>query len=159
MNIKSTFKSVLTALLLLGLMVGSVAFATEKPSETEGIRDRNDVLTKTFAYQPERYQILNINNLWSWHREDGQANHSPTGDNGMFFPRGTSFVIYQDGLVWGSRAYLDAAHTQPAPFSQTIRVGGATYRTGQREGCNHRYLAGTGKVNNALAHRNVELAR
>ena len=131
MNLKSTFKSVLAALLLLGLMVGSVAFAKEEPKST---KDRDNVLAKSFAYQPERYQILNINNLWSWHREDGQANHSPTGDNGTFFPRGTSFVIYQDGMVWGSRAYLDAAHTMPAPFSQTIRVGGATYRTGQREG-------------------------
>lgn len=123
------------AFLLFGMVFGTSAFA-KKGLEDKGKdnKDNRDFLSKTNAYQPERYQLLNINNLWAWHREDGHANHSPTGDNGTFFPRGTSFIIYQDGLVWGSQAYLDADHTQPAPFGQTIRVGGATYGTGTFEG-------------------------
>ncbi|MFH1942457.1 MAG: T9SS type A sorting domain-containing protein, partial [bacterium] len=40
----------------------------------------------------------------------------------------------QDGIVWGAKAYADASHTQPAPFGQTIRVGGASYGTGCRAG-------------------------
>lgn len=112
------------------VLVGTLALA-ERPAHEKGKGERS--LAKT-AYEPDRYQILNINNLWSWHRRDGQANHSPLGDNGTFFPRGTAWSIYQDGMVFGSRAYVDAAKTISAPFSQNIRVGGTTYATGQREG-------------------------
>lgn len=112
------------------VLVGTLALA-ERPAHEKGKGERS--LAKT-AYEPDRYQILNINNLWTWHRRDGQANHSPLGDNGTFYPRGTAWAIYQDGMVFGSRAYVDAAKTVPAPFSQNIRVGGTTYATGQREG-------------------------
>lgn len=122
----------LRSFLAAGVLLGSMALAKEPASEKGKNDDRS--LAKTAAYQPDRYQILNINNLWTWHRNDGQANHSPTGDNGLFFPRGTKWVIYQDGMVFGSRAYVDAAKTIPAPFSQKIRVGGTTYATGQRAG-------------------------
>ncbi len=125
----SFLRAFLAAGVLLGLMTG-FALAKEPASE----KGKRESLAKTAAYQPDTYQVLNINNLWSWHRRDGQANHSPTGDNGTFFPRGTSFVIYQDGLVFGSRAYVDAQKSRPAPFGQITRVGGATYDTGQRQG-------------------------
>jgi len=113
------------------LLAASFAFA-ERPAHEKGKEERS--LSKVAAYQPDIYQLLNINNLWSWHRRDGQANHSPTGDNGTFYPRGTAWSIYQDGMVFGSKAYLDAAKTQPAPYNHTIRVGGTTYATGQRQG-------------------------
>ncbi|MFQ5751454.1 MAG: hypothetical protein ACE5HI_05605, partial [bacterium] len=128
---KIFFRSLFVVLVLVGMMIGSESFSKERPDKEK--RNDND-LYKTFSYQPDRYQLLNINNLWTWARDDGQSNHSPTGDNGTFFPRGTAFLIYQDGMVWGSRAYLDADHTQSAPFSQNIRVGGTTYGTGCREG-------------------------
>jgi hypothetical protein len=80
-----------------------------------------------------RDQILNINNLTSWLRADGQSNHAPSNDNGAIFPRGTAAVIYQDGLVWGDKAYLDAGFTKPAP-NQALRLGGQTYNVGTREG-------------------------
>lgn len=129
------FRSLFAAI-VAGLLCGSLGMAKERPERSIKGASGADLAKTTgpTAYQPERYQILNINNLWSWHREDGQSNHSPTGDNGTFFPRGTSFVIYQDGMVWGSKAYIDPARTQPAPFSQTIRVGGTTYGTGARAG-------------------------
>jgi hypothetical protein len=106
----------LRSVLAAGVLLGSMAFAKEPVGEKGKNNDQS--LAKNAAYQPDRYQILNINNLWTWHRNDGQANHSPTGDNGLFYPRGTKWVIYQDGMVFGSRAYVDAAKTIPAPFSQ-----------------------------------------
>lgn len=99
-----------------------------------------DVLDKT-ARRPTllkisgtpREQILNINNLTTWLRADGQSNQTPYNNDGAIFPRGTSAVIYQDGLVWGGKTYLDAGFTQPAP-NQALRVGGQTYNVGTREG-------------------------
>lgn len=84
--------------------------------------------------QSTRYALLNINNLTSWLRNNGISNRSPQNNFGSRFPRGTANVVYQDGFVWGGKAYVDAARTQPAPFNQLIRVGGATYRSASRAG-------------------------
>ena len=104
----------------------------------------------SFAYTPEKdktqkainslstfnkeYALLNINNLTSWLRADGQMNHGPSNSVGTHFPRGTAVVIYQDGFVWGGKAYIDSDMQQPAPFDQLIRVGGGSYQTGTRAG-------------------------
>lgn len=79
------------------------------------------------------YQILNINNITTWQRADGQSNHTPSGGNGCIFPRGTASVIYQDGILWGAKVYLDSSYTMPDP-NQVIRVGGTTYHVGTRAG-------------------------
>ncbi|MDP2208034.1 MAG: hypothetical protein Q8K98_04570 [Bacteroidota bacterium] len=79
------------------------------------------------------YQILNINNITTWQRADGQSNHTPLGGNGCIFPRGTASVIYQDGILWGAKTYLDSSYTVPH-LNQVIRVGGATYHVGTRAG-------------------------
>jgi hypothetical protein len=122
----------LRTFLAVSVLFGSLAFADVPASEKS--KQNAQSLAKTAAYQPDRYQILNINNLTTWSRNDGQSNHSPTGDNGLFYPRGTKWVIYQDGMVYGSRAYVDAAKTTPAPFSQITRVNGTTYGVGTRQG-------------------------
>ncbi len=84
------------------------------------------------AQAAPRYTLLNINNLTHWLRSDGQSSHSPKANNGTRFPRGTTSVVYQDGILWGAKAYLDSAKT--ISFNQLIRVGGATYSVGTREG-------------------------
>jgi hypothetical protein len=113
--------------LLLLRAVFSFAQELDVPDKTK----RRPTLTKISG--TPRDQILNINNLTTWLRADGQSNHAPSGDNGAIFPRGTRWVIYQDGLVWGGKAYLDANLTQPSPL-QLVRVGGQTYSVGTREG-------------------------
>ena len=77
-----------------------------------------------------RYQILNINNLWTWVKSNGESNHSPDDDSGLYYPRGKCWVIYKDGIKWGGKCYLDAGYSQPAPYNQTIRVGGNDYGNG-----------------------------
>ena len=128
---KITILSLVAAVALLSMLVGSVSFAKEEADNTMG---DSGSLYKSSDYEPDRYQILNINNLWTWTRCDGISNHSPLGDNGLYFPRGTAWLIYTDGFMWGGKCYTDAAMTEPAPFGQTIRVGGTNYITGGREG-------------------------
>lgn len=125
-----TFISLVAAVVFLSLLVGSVSFAKEELGKTE--RDWNRSLLKPTG-EP-RYQILNINNLWTWLRCDGLSNHSPLGDNGTYFPRGTAWLIYEDGIMWGGKCYTDDAKTQSAPYGQLIRVGGGNYVIGCREG-------------------------
>ena len=130
---KIIYRSFLAVLLTIGLLASSLTFATERPDVPNGEKNK-DRLAKINAFDPTIFAILNINNLWMWEKQDGKSNHSPAGIDGVYFPRGTKNLIYQDGIVWGARAYIDAALTIPAPFDQEIRVMGATYGTGSREG-------------------------
>lgn len=125
---KKTFTAlIVTCLILLAAFVPAFAQKSSKiiPNTTQ---------TNATTDAEPRYALLNINNLTAWMRSDGQSAHSPTGQNGIHFPRGTANVIYQDGILWGGKAYVDANKTIPAPFSQLVRVGGATYGTGTRAG-------------------------
>ncbi|MBL7111349.1 MAG: T9SS type A sorting domain-containing protein [Bacteroidales bacterium] len=136
---KIKFLYIVAGVALLSMLVVSVSFGKEEADITMPGRGS---LSKSSDYKPDRYQILNINNLWTWTRSDGISNHSPLGDNGTYFPRRTAWLIYTDGIMWGGRCYTDEALTQPAPFAQEIRVGGTNYVTGCREG----HIDGTGAV-------------
>ncbi len=89
-------------------------------------------ITQSTQFRPS-YHILNINNITTWIRSDGQSNHSPKGREGVLYPRGTSWTIYQDGILWAGKMYLDSAYRQPAP-RQVIRVGGQMYNIGTQQG-------------------------
>ena len=67
--------------------------------------------------------LININNIAMWFARDGFSAHNPlTGTPGTTFPRSTSQVVFQDGLVWGGRVF----DGNP----QQVRVGGQTHRIG-----------------------------
>jgi len=120
----------ITAIALVVMMVGASSFAKETPKEAKLLHDR--ALAKTSL--SGQYQILNINNLWTWVENNGESNHSPNGDNGVYYPRGSCWVIYKDGFKWGGMCYKDAAFTQPAPYDQVIRMGGNDYANGTSAG-------------------------
>lgn len=103
-----------------------------------------------------RYQILNINTLSTWMRSDGLSNHSPTNDVGVKYPRFTGGVIYQDGILWGGKAHLDAGRTTPAPFP-SLRVGGNQYSTGTRGGWIDGFRASATRVD--TSHKDVRVFR
>ena len=130
-----TFRGLL-ALACVVCFVFSVAGAKEDPSKE---RPKSQSLQKTTG-TPFR-SLLNINNFMTWMAANGNGNNPPSqqGD-GSAYPRGTRWVIYEDGIVWGAKCYLDAAKTQPAPNSQLIRVGGGTYNVGNQAGA----IIGTG---------------
>ena len=73
--------------------------------------------------QKPTHARLNINNMGYWLRADGHARYAPNGTQHIIYPEGTSTVCASDGVIWGGYAYLDAAHTIPAP-GQLFRMGG-----------------------------------
>lgn len=117
-------------MLLLSLVLLPISYldAQDRPHLRPEARQRVSNVTGTPAYQ-----VLNANRFLMWHRSDGQSGHTQTGGEGVYYPRGTAFVVYQDGILWAGKAYLDSALTQPAP-PHTIRVGGQTYNVGTRAG-------------------------
>jgi len=115
------------AVALVVMMVSAPSFAKETAKEAKLLRDR--ALAKTTDLSGQ-WQILNINNLWTWVENNGESNHSPNGDNGVYYPRGSCWAIYKDGFKWGGMCYTDENFTQGAPYSQTIRMGGNDYGDG-----------------------------
>jgi hypothetical protein len=130
-------KKFCVSVVFLFLTVGSTytLFSDEPP----GNRARSTNLST--VSQTRTAAVLNINNLVSWYWAHGQGQYGPPNlqGNGSAFPRGTSHPFFADGFVWGAKAYLDSAHTMPAPF-QFIRVGGGTYNVGNQIG----WIIGTG---------------
>src|SRR5574341_1636129 len=113
-------------------IIGLLAFAMSLPAQDipdKGKLGPSRVSTNAAAGAPQ-YASFSINNITSWMRADGVSSRSLSGTQGTTFPRGTTVMIYQDGILWGGKAYLDSAKAKPAPFGQTIRVGGSTYATG-----------------------------
>ena len=131
----SKFIRVCAVILATGALVGSTVFAKD-PANKKG-----DKQTLNKSAGTPRYAVLNINNLTAWFRSDGQSNHSPQADNGLYFPRGTANVIYQDGVVFGAKAFVGGFEgVGTAAPNQTVRVGGGTYGVGTRAG----YVTGSG---------------
>ena len=62
---KITIPSLVAAVVLLSMLFVSAAFTQEKEGDSKGSS------YKTTDYEPDRYQILNINNLWTWMRSNG----------------------------------------------------------------------------------------
>src|SRR5262249_26117201 len=132
---KKTFKLSIV-LFILSLVLTYSLVGADLPGAA---KDKRRSVSKTS--QIKTAGILNINNIVSWYTASGQGQYgtlSIQGD-GAAFPRGTSHPYFADGFVWGGKCYLDAAHTQPAPF-QVIRVGGNTYNVGNQVG----WIQGTG---------------
>lgn len=121
----------LVAALLGCVIIPRTLARAEEPKDEKGRKPAG--LAKT-AGSP-RYQILNINNLWTWHAADGEGNFNPsrTGD-GLVFPRGTGSCIYRDGLMWGGKVFQNAAKTIPGGMNQWMRVGGNEYVQGNQPG-------------------------
>lgn len=113
------------AVLSLGLVYG------KGPDKNTFGQNRSQAKTTVGSLIP--ITILNINNLTSYMRADGQGNHDVTDQAGLRYPRETATAIYEDGFVWGGQMYLDPAHTQEV-YSELIRVGGQTYNQGTAQG-------------------------
>ncbi|HTY38752.1 MAG TPA: T9SS type A sorting domain-containing protein [Bacteroidota bacterium] len=116
------FKKILVlSVAMLSLLFFTVALGAENPGS-----GKNDKQSLGKISGTPGWQILNINNLTTWARSDGESNHSPSADNGVHYPIGTGNVVYEDGIVFGSKVYLDAARKTPSQ-GQKVRVGGSTY--------------------------------
>jgi len=105
------------------------------------------------------WQVLNINNLWTWHRSDGEGNHSPGGEDGLGYPIFTARAVYEDNLVFGGIMYVgnwpENGGTKAA--NQPVRVNGGTYLS--NHGMVQGWVEGTGATANYTNSTNDPRAR
>lgn len=144
-NTVSAFRYLVALVAVIALLTGSAS--AKGPEKKEG----GPQLAKTTG--TPSMSMLNINNVATYLRSDGQGNHSPADQSGGFYPKGTATALYEDGFVWGGKLYLNAAHT--ASPTQVIRVGGQTYNQGTRAGKVNGFGAGATAVSPADARSRI----
>ncbi len=134
--VKRKLYIVLVLAAVSALLLWSVALGEDLPGK------KTQQSLGKIAGNPQ-YQILNINNLTTWVRDDGESNHSPGGDNGTYYPVGTGNVVYEDGLEFGGKLFTNAALTA-RPAVQPIRIEGSTYLGSGFIGVTAGYVTGSG---------------
>ena len=69
------------------------------------------------------HTFFNINNISTNIWNNGDADHSPIGNSGFIYPKGSDKrAVYESGFVWGAK------------INGEIRVGGSTFNSGLRPG-------------------------
>ena len=97
-------------LLAFGIFFTPSIFAKENPKEREA--GKNQSPPRVTGTDLGTYGMININNWELWLEDNGRSGYNPfiSGDGGVF-PKGTSFVIFQDGFIYGGKM-VDAATGQ-----------------------------------------------
>ncbi len=108
-----------TFIVILGLLVISGLFA--RGYNSDGSVMQTPSSQKTFADDPER-TLVNIGNWGYWQRDNGESAHTPGGNSGGLYPRGTAAAIYLDGVLVGGYQ------------GGNLKVSGQIYRTGTEAG-------------------------
>ena len=144
----------LGVLAMLLVLVWAASFAAEHPDKSKG---GNNTAAKGTAGLS--WSVLTINNLWTWHRSDGEGNHSPGGEDGMGYPAFTARAVYEDNMVFGGRMYVGGfpgAGGTLAPLQPT-RINGGTYLS--NHGMVQGWVEGTGATANYTNSTNDPKAR
>jgi len=121
-----TMRQSLGVLAMLLVLVWAASFAAEHPDKSKG---GNNTAAKGTAGLS--WSVLTINNLWTWHRSDGDGNHSPFGKEGLVYPAFTAHAVYEDNIVFGGLMYtggFPGAGGTPVA-NQFVRVNGGTYNS------------------------------
>ncbi len=108
--------------LLVGLVFLSAMIALAK--EPPGVISKDKL--KKSAGSPNA-TLMNINKMSSWYEADGEHERNPnTGNSGLSYPRGTSYVIYASGLMIGG--------VSTDGISSAQRIAGFSYNKGFQAG-------------------------
>lgn len=93
-----------------------IAFSTMALAKGGGVK-RSTTLYKSLG-EPV-YTKININNISTWIKNDGETDINQNGNSGFVFPKGSNkTAVFQSGFLWGGRV------------DGQFRVGGSTYRQG-----------------------------
>jgi hypothetical protein len=108
--------------LLVGLVFLSAMIALAK--EPPGVIAKDKL--KKSAGSPNA-TLMNINKMSAWYEADGEHERNPnTGNSGLSYPRGTSYVIYASGLMIGGVSTDGVSSAQ--------RIAGFSYNKGFQPG-------------------------
>ena len=103
--------------LIAGTIIVSGLFAKELSGSGSGLQ-----FSPRLAGEAPAYSLINIGNFGYWQKYDAYSAHTPSGNSGGIYPRGTAANIYLDGVLVGG--YTD----------DLLHVSGTIYRNGMVSG-------------------------
>ena len=81
---------------MTGALVLSSVFAKDLPENRSW--NKFNFAPKLAADAPA-YSLINIGNFGYWQKYDAYSAHTPSGNSGGIYPRGTAANIYLDGVL------------------------------------------------------------
>ena len=84
--------------MVIGTLLVSGMFAKELPEDQAW---NNFRFAPKLAGDAPAYSLINIGNFGYWQKYDAYSAHTPSGNSGGIYPRGTAANIYLDGVLVG----------------------------------------------------------
>ena len=81
-----------------GLLLASSLYAKDLPENQSW---NNFQLSPKLASDAPAFSLINIGNFGYWQKDDAESAHTPSGNSGGIYPRGTAANIYLDGVLVG----------------------------------------------------------
>ena len=83
---------------MTGALVLSSVFAERLPENQSW---NNFQFAPKLAADAPAYSLINIGNFGYWQKYDATSAHTPGGDSGGIYPRGTAANVFLDGVLIG----------------------------------------------------------
>ena len=106
--------------MVIGTLLVSGMFAKELP---ENQAWNNFRFAPKLAGDAPAYSLINIGNFGYWQKYDAYSAHTPSGNSGGIYPRGTAANIYLDGVLVGGYTGGNLLHVSGSIYSNGMVSG------------------------------------
>ena len=105
---------------MTGALVLSSVFAKDLPENQSW--NKLQFAPKLAADAPA-YSLINIGNFGYWQKYDAYSAHTPSGNSGGIYPRGTAANVYLDGVLVGGYTGGDLLHVSGSIYTNGMVSG------------------------------------
>jgi len=106
--------------IIAGALIVSSVFAKELPENQSW---NNIRFSPKLATDDPAYSLINIGNFGYWQKYDAYSAHTPSGNSGGIYPRGTAANIYLDGVLVGGYTGGNLLHVSGSIYSNGMVSG------------------------------------
>ena len=107
-------------LIITGTIMVSSVFAKDLP----GNQSWNNIrFSPKLAADAPAYSLINIGNFGYWQKYDATSAHTPAGNSGGIYPRGTAANIYLDGVLIGGYTGGNLLHVSGTIYTNGLVSG------------------------------------
>ncbi len=105
---------------VIGALAMTSVFAEKLPEDQSW---NNFQFAPKLAGDAPAYSLINIGNFGYWQKYDATSAHTPSGNSGGIYPRGTAANIYLDGVLVGGYTGGNLLHVSGTIYSNGLVSG------------------------------------
>ena len=102
---------------MTGALVLSSVFAKDLPENRSWNKFK---FAPKLAADAPAYSLINIGNFGYWQKYDAYSAHTPSGNSGGIYPRGTAANIYLDGVLVGGYTDGNLLHVSGSIYTLSL---------------------------------------